>query len=87
MNSRRDPSQLSRRRSQAWFPGRYVPIRHIHGAEIFEEPRGGVQVNRTTLTGTAAELRDLAGQLMLAAYRLDQAKPVKRPRPVAQRAA
>lgn len=79
--------QSPTRRSQSWFPGVYVPIRHIHGAEIFEQPRGGVRVHRTTLTGTAAEMRDLASQLLLAAYRLDQAQPVKRSRPVAQRAA
>lgn len=78
---------VARRRSQAWFPGRYVPIRHLHGAEILDQPRVGVRVNRTTLTGTAAELRGLASQLMLAAYRLDQARPVGRRRPVSQRVA
>ncbi len=82
------PTALPRRRSQAWFPGRYVPIRHLHGAEIFTEPRGGVQVNRTTLTGTAAELRSLSAQLLRAANRLDQTKPVRRqPEPVVQPAA
>ena len=81
-------NSLPRRRTQAWFPGVYVPIRHLHGAEIFTEPRGGVRVNRTTLTGTAAELRDLASQLMLAAYRLDEAKSVnRRPQPAMQSAA
>jgi len=79
---------LARRRSQAWFPGRYVPIRHIHGAEIFKQPRGGVCVNGHTLHGTAAEMRDLGSQLLLAAYRLDQAKPVKlQPKAVEQDAA
>ena len=63
---------VPRRRSQAWFPGVYVPIRHIHGAEIFEQPRGGVRVDRTTIHGTAHELRQLASQLLLAAHRMDR---------------
>jgi hypothetical protein len=85
MTDQHAPSSIQRR-AQAWFPGVYVPIRHLHGVEIFEQPRGGVRVNRTTLVGTAAELRELGSQLLLAAYRLDQDKPVKRSRP-AQRAA
>ncbi|MGH3840567.1 MAG: hypothetical protein ACRDS0_03845 [Pseudonocardiaceae bacterium] len=63
---------VPRRRTQAWFPGVYVPIRHIHGVEIFEQPRGGVCVNRNTLHGTAAELRQLGSQLLLAAHRLER---------------
>jgi hypothetical protein len=65
-------SELARsRRSQAWFPGKYVPVSHIHGAEIFTQPRGGVRIDRTTIHGTAAELRDLGAQLVAAADRLD----------------
>lgn len=63
---------VPRRRAQAWFPGVYVPIRHIHGVEIFEQPRGGVSVNQNTLHGTAAELRQLGSQLLLAAHRLER---------------
>ncbi len=49
-------------RSQAWFPGRYVRLRHLHGVEVMPtEPRrhGGVQVSKTTIHGTATELRAL----------------------------
>lgn len=75
------------RRSQAWSkPGRYFPVRHIRGAEIFAEPRGGVGVNGHTIHGTADELRDFASQLLLAAYRMG-AEPKRRPRPVPQDAA
>jgi hypothetical protein len=77
------PTHLARRRSQAWFPGRYVPIRHIHGAEIFEQPRGGVRVDRTTLHGTAAEMRQLASQLLAAAHRLERREKPRPARPTA----
>jgi hypothetical protein len=75
-----------RRRSQAWSrPGQYFPVRHIQGLEIFEQPRGGVGVNGTTIHGTAEEIRDFASQLLLVAYRMG-AQPVKR-QPAARPAA
>ena len=78
---------LPRRRSQAWSkPGRYFPVRHIQGAEIFDQPRGGVGVNGNTIHGTADELRDFASQLLLKAYEMG-AQPVRRPQPVIQSAA
>jgi hypothetical protein len=58
--------------SRAWFPGRYVPVRHIQGIEAHtEQRRGCVQVAKTTIHGTAAELRSLARQLLLAAELVD----------------
>ncbi|WP_329258754.1 hypothetical protein OG417_21350 [Actinoallomurus sp. NBC_01490] len=78
----------ARRRSQAWSrPGRYFPVRHIQGVEVLDQPRGGVGVNGTTLHGAAEELRDLASQLLLVAYRMG-AEPVRRqPQPVDRSAA
>ena len=77
----RDSAGGSRRRAQAWFPGRYVPVSHIHGVEILDRPRTGVRVDRTTIHGTADELRVLAVQMLKAANAMD------RPRPIAPRAA
>lgn len=77
MTAKQTSTSLPRRRSQAWFPGVYVPIRHIHGAEIFEQTRGGVSVNRHTLHGTAAELRELGNQLLLAAHQLECRKKTR----------
>jgi hypothetical protein len=54
--------------SRSWFPGRYVPVRVVQGLEVFPpQRRGCVQVSRTTLHGTAAELRALAWQMLRAA--------------------
>ncbi|MEV4161446.1 hypothetical protein [Nonomuraea dietziae] len=62
-------------RSQAWFPGVYVPVRHIRGIEFFpEQRRGGVRVAKTTIHGTAPELRALAAAILRAADRLDAPK-------------
>ena len=84
----RNVTTIRPRRSQAWNrPGRYFPVRHIQGVEIFDQPRGGVSVNGNTIHGTADELRDFASQLLLRAYEMDS-QPVKRqPRPVLQTAA
>jgi hypothetical protein len=63
-------STTQRNRSQAWFPGRYVPVRHVQGVEVLPcapQRRGGVQVAKTTIHGTAAELRALAVQMLAAA--------------------
>jgi hypothetical protein len=65
-------SAASGNRSQAWFrPGRYVPVRrmpvpNIRGVEVLPEPRRGVHVGRTTIHGTAGELRELAAQILRA---------------------
>jgi hypothetical protein len=71
----------STRRSQAWFfPGRYVPIRHFHGVEVLSQVptrRGGVQVAKTTIHGTAEELRSLAVQLLAAAEVVDPTPGVR----------
>ncbi|MBO3744879.1 hypothetical protein J5X84_02285 [Streptosporangiaceae bacterium NEAU-GS5] len=59
-------------RSQSWFPGLYVPVSHIRGIEFFaDQRRGGVRVAKTTIHGTAAELRALAAQILRAADRLE----------------
>jgi hypothetical protein len=79
MTSNQAVAIAPRRRSQAWNrPGQYFPVRHIQGLEIFEQPRGGVGVNGTTIHGTAEEIRDFASQLLLVAYRMG-AQPVARP--------
>lgn len=60
------------KRSQAWFrPGRYVPVSYVHGLEVLAHPRGGVRLGDGTLHGTAAELRDLANQMLRAAEVLE----------------
>lgn len=62
--------------SRAWFPGRYVPIRMLQGLEVFPpQRRGCVQVSRTTLHGTASELRVLAWQMLQAAAVLEGRRP------------
>jgi hypothetical protein len=62
--------------SRAWFPGRYVPVRAVQGLEVFPpQRRGCVQVSRTTLHGTAAELRALALQMLHVARLLDLSRP------------
>ena len=72
-------------RSQAWFPGRYVRLRDLHGVEVLPAlPRrrhGGVRLSKTTLHGTAAELRALAVQLLDAAERVDPTPAGRRRRP------
>ncbi len=77
-------------RSQAWFrPGRYVPfiympVSNIRGAEVLAESRGGVQISKTTIHGTAAELRALAVQLLRAAEAIEPARarrPAANPAP------
>jgi len=68
-------------RSQAWFPGRYVRFRHLNGVEVLPKQRcrhGGVQVSKTTIHGTATELRALAVQLLAAAERVDPTPSVRR---------
>jgi hypothetical protein len=76
----RDMTPTAPRRSQAWFPGTYVPLRHYQGAEVLPEGqrRGGVQVAKTTIHGTAAELRFLAVQLLAAAEKVDPSPRVQR---------
>lgn len=65
-------STTARNRSQVWFrPGRHVPVRrmpvsNVLGIEVLAESRGGVQVGRTTIHGTAGELRELAAQILRA---------------------
>jgi len=54
-------------RSQAWFPGFYVAVRQFSGVEVMDDRRHGVQVSKHTIHGTAAELRDLAAQMIRAA--------------------
>jgi hypothetical protein len=67
-------------RSQAWFrPGRYVPVvrmpvSNIGGIEVFAESRGGVHVGRTTIHGTAGELRELAAQILRAVGTVEAAE-------------
>jgi len=76
-------STVHRNRSQAWFPGVYVPVRGIYGIEVFPKRRAGVHlcVSKTTIHGTATELRALAAELHRAANRVDP-RPVPRdPRP------
>lgn len=74
-------------RSQAWFrPGRYVPVihmpvRNIGGIEVLADSRRGVQVGRTTIHGTAGELRELAAQLLRASAATEL--PSSTPRPSA----
>lgn len=69
-------------RSQSWFPGHYVRVRDLHGIEVLpNEPRrrhGGVRLSKSTLHGTAAELRALAVQLLAAAHRVDPIPSVSR---------
>jgi hypothetical protein len=70
-------SPLPANRSQAWFPGRYVPVRHIAGIEIMpRQRRTGVHVAKTTIHGTADELRSLAIQLLRAAEMVDGPRPI-----------
>jgi hypothetical protein len=68
---------MSLSRSQSWFPGRYVPVRGIHGIEVFSQRRAGVHlgVSKTTIHGTAAELRALAAQMWRAAEEVDPRQP------------
>jgi hypothetical protein len=66
------------KRSQAWFPGRYIPVRHICGIEVLPLPRAGVQVAKTTIHGTAPELRALAVQMLRAADRVSPQPPYSR---------
>jgi hypothetical protein len=65
------------KRSQAWFPGRYVPVRHIQGVEVLPRRRGNVQVAKTTIHGTASELRHLAAQMLRAADLVDPKPPAE----------
>jgi hypothetical protein len=78
-------SPTTAKRSQSWFlPGVFVPIRHFHGVEVLPaapQRRGGVQVAKTTIHGTAAELRSLAVQLLAAAESVD---PTPRAKPAAR---
>ncbi|MGH3341842.1 MAG: hypothetical protein ACRDPK_02975 [Carbonactinosporaceae bacterium] len=51
-----------------------MPIRNLYGIEVlprFPRRRGGVQVARTVIHGTAPELRALAAELVAAADRVD----------------
>jgi hypothetical protein len=54
-------------RSQAWFHGFYVAVRQFRGIEVLDARRRGVQISKHTIHGTAAELRDLATQMLRAA--------------------
>lgn len=77
------------KRSQAWFrPGRYVPVvrmpvSNICGVEVLAESRRGVQVGRTTIHGTAGELRELAAQILRAAVSIEVASSASRHAPPA----
>jgi hypothetical protein len=65
-------STLSPRRSQAWFPGKYVPVSRISGIEVFSRRRGRVQVSDTTIHGSPAQLRALAAHMLRAADLVDR---------------
>jgi hypothetical protein len=77
-------STTGRNRSQVWFrPGRYVPVRrmpvsNVLGIEVLAESRGGVQVGRTTIHGTAGELRELAAQILRAVSVVEAAERAAR---------
>ena len=66
-------SHHAQRRTQAWFrPGVFIPLSSLRGVEVLSDSRGGVQVGRTVLHGTAGELRVLAAQLLRAAHRVER---------------
>jgi hypothetical protein len=66
-------SSSSVKRSQSWFrPGVWVPVSNVRGLEVLSGSRGGVQVGRTVIHGTPAELRGLAAQLLRAATRVER---------------
>jgi len=69
-------------RSQAWFPGRYIRVRYIHGLEVLPEEKrsrhGGAVVGKSVVHGTARELRALAVQLLAAAERVDPTPSARR---------
>ncbi|KWX02747.1 hypothetical protein C3Y87_03910 [Carbonactinospora thermoautotrophica] len=77
-------SAVRSNRSQAWFrPGRYVPVvympvSNIRGVEVLSQSRGGVQISKTTIHGTAAELRALAVQILRAAEAIEPARARRR---------
>lgn len=63
-------STSAARRSGSWFQKgcRYFALRQLTGIEVLPpQHRATVQVARTTLHGSPAELRHLARQLMRAA--------------------
>jgi hypothetical protein len=43
-----------------------MPVSNVLGIEVLAESRRGVQVGRTTIHGTAGELRELAAQILRA---------------------
>lgn len=67
-------NRLSPNRSQAWFPGRYLPVRHLNGIEVLPDVgrRAEVQIVKNTIHGTAAQLRSLAMQLLAAAVAVER---------------
>ncbi|MFI6325091.1 hypothetical protein ACIBG8_46775 [Nonomuraea sp. NPDC050556] len=65
--------QTTPNRSQHWFPGLYVPVRHIRGIEIFPSSRRiEVGVLKTTLHGTVDQLYALAADILDAIERAEQ---------------
>ena len=55
-------------RSQAWFPGRFVSLRQITGAEILSDRhRVSVQVSKTTIHGSSAQLLAVGVRMVRAA--------------------
>ena len=54
--------------SRSWFPGRFFALTNLTGVEVFDSRRRtAIQVSKTTLHGTPAQLRHFASQLMAAA--------------------
>jgi len=62
-------------RSQAWFPGRYIPVHLIQGVEVFDQRRGRVRIGTTTIHGTTGQLRALAAEIMRAVDEADRLSP------------
>ena len=55
-------------RSRSWFQGRYFALANLTGAEVHDSRTNcSVQVSKTTLHGTPAQMRQVARQLMRAA--------------------
>lgn len=55
-------------RSRAWFPGRLVALTSLTGIEVIDtRQRAAIQVSKTTIHGTPAQLRHFARQIMAAA--------------------
>jgi hypothetical protein len=55
-------------RSQAWFPGRFISLRQITGAEILSDRhRVSVQVSKTTIHGSSSQLLAVGMRMVRAA--------------------